>query len=277
MKPPKEPHKHASPKEILASFDRALQSRNLAPRTRKEYLREAQIFLERFPHPSPDDLLRHFETEATRVGPHALARKRVILMAFARHLGWDPTPLRERKVRLPRTLPRALSDPEIERIEKTAERDPDPRIPLLVYLLSRAGLRVSEVTALRYRDIDTKNGLIFVRRGKGRKDRVVPLPKAARKYVTALRRLIRDPEARIAPWSARTVQRRIHALGEAAGLGKRVTPHMLRHTTAVRLLRRGANLKVVQQILGHASLKTTEVYTKLTVEEVKEAYEKTGL
>jgi integrase/recombinase XerC len=145
------------------------------------------------------------------------------------------------------------------------------------------GLRISEICGLRVDDIDWNEQLVRVR-GKGKKERLVPIGTSAlssiRNYWNVLPQppgsgapVFLSPRGR-GPVSARSLQLRLKKHLVAAGLDPQLTPHKLRHSYATHLLDAGADLRSVQELLGHAHLVTTQVYTHLTTERLKRAYEK---
>ena len=147
------------------------------------------------------------------------------------------------------------------------------------------GLRISELVGLELGDLDLRGGVARVL-GKGNKERVVPLGRAARaaltKYLDRGRPELERPARRTAAvfLNARGGQLTrqgawliVRAAGERAGLGDRIYPHVLRHSCATHMLDRGADIRVVQELLGHASLSTTQVYTKVSPERLKAVYE----
>jgi integrase/recombinase XerC len=202
-------------------------------------------------------------------------RREVIVRDPARAL---PSP------RLPKRLPRTLPEADLKRALDGLDAD-DPaarRDRALLELAYSSGLRLSELVGLNHGDIDRGGGTLRVR-GKGRRERVVP---AGRPALEALQRYLaggkrnagRGDEPifvnpRGARLSGRTVQRVVsRRLGQvAAGLG--VSPHALRHSFATHLLDRGADLRAIQELLGHRSLATTQVYTHVSRSRLKKAYE----
>lgn len=147
--------------------------------------------------------------------------------------------------------------------------------------LYSTGLRRAELCALDLYDVDFAGGLVRVRQGKGRKDRYVPAGahalEALRRYIHEARPELaarpKEPALFLAAVTFRRLQPKtlnliVRRHGEAAGIGKRVTPHLLRHTCATQLLQGGADLRHVQAILGHASIATTQVYTRVAVEDL---------
>jgi integrase/recombinase XerC len=145
------------------------------------------------------------------------------------------------------------------------------------------GLRISELCGLRCEDLDWKEQIIRVR-GKGKKERLLPIGKPALKAIqnyweqlphsgdAALPVFIAE-KGSSKPMSPRTTQIRLKRYLEIAGLDPKLTPHKLRHSYATHLLDAGADLRSVQELLGHAHLMTTQVYTHLTMERLKRAYD----
>lgn len=153
---------------------------------------------------------------------------------------------------------------------------------MLVLLLYATGLRRAELAAIRLSDIDAKTGMLRTI-GKGKKERQVPIGESIvpelRDYLELrAAQLTRHNKATDAlflnrdasPISLRTINRLVHALGLRAGFS--LTPHMLRHSFASHLLDNGADLRVIKELLGHASLSTTQQYTHLTAERLKAVY-----
>lgn len=175
--------------------------------------------------------------------------------------------------RLPKTLRGA--EPELLEAATRCERD---RVIIQVGRLM--GLRVSEITKLRIEDLDLPERVALIARAKGDKDRYVPIPA---RLVEELRRwtagrtagyLFPSPRGTGRPLTTRAVQYLTAAAGVRAGISKRVTPHKLRHTYATTLLDRGANLREVQELLGHASVATTEIYTYVSVDRLRGAVDR---
>ena len=137
------------------------------------------------------------------------------------------------------------------------------------------GLRISELCGLKVEDVDFSARVVRVR-GKGKKERISPIGEpalaAVRRYWEALEQLPRREDS-IFNVSPAVVQRNLKTYLARAGLDPKITPHKLRHSYATHLLDRGADLRSVQELLGHAHLVTTEVYTHVTVERLKKAYD----
>ncbi len=189
-----------------------------------------------------------------------------------------------------RLLPHVLTVDEVERLLET-QSDATPvslRDRALLELLYAAGLRVSEALGLDREDIDLDDGLVRVI-GKGDKERQVPVGEIAvdwvRRYVEEVRPvwlvagradLRRSGPLFLSPRGSRLDRRRVWetlaSAARAANLASGISPHTLRHSFATHLLQGGADLRVVQELLGHASINTTQLYTHLTGERIKDVY-----
>ncbi len=193
---------------------------------------------------------------------------------------------------LPRRLPKALSETEVTSLLDAANGD-DPvarRDRAVLELLYGTGIRVSELAGLSLGDLGAQSGLLRVL-GKGDKERLVPVGRQAR---LALGRWL-GPQGRdrLAPtrWARRgdaeavflntqggrlsrqAVWLVLKKRSRAAGLGERVHPHVLRHSCATHMLAHGADIRVVQELLGHVSIATTQGYTRVSADHLRRAYE----
>jgi integrase/recombinase XerD len=182
-------------------------------------------------------------------------------------------------------LPKALTDPEINRL-LTAETPETPQSlcdQAILELAYGSGLRLAELRGLRLEQLHLDAGFLNVI-GKGNKERVVP---AGRKAVAALERYLnagrpklvspRSPATvfltrRGTPFAPVTLWLRVKRRARRAGIERNVTPHMLRHSFATHLLEHGADLRVIQELLGHASIGTTEIYTHVAGSRLREVH-----
>jgi integrase/recombinase XerC len=176
-----------------------------------------------------------------------------------------------------RSLPVHLSEQDVDRLIAAADNARDTAILECLY---GGGLRVSELVGLDRDDLDLDRGIARVR-GKGAQVRLCPLGGAA---VRTLRRYLRErPEAedprpvflnaKGGRLSDRSVRRMIHACAERSGVDPRTSPHTLRHSFATHLLDRGADLREVQELLGHKNIATTQIYTHVSMERLKRVYD----
>jgi integrase/recombinase XerC len=176
-----------------------------------------------------------------------------------------------------RKLPKFLTIQQIEDLLKAPENVRDRAILEVLY---SAGLRIHELTGLNDDDLDVLGEVARVR-GKGKKERLAPLGapaiEALQKYLDFRQRSARGPlfvnrfGGRL---TARSVQRMLKKYLLAVGLDPSLTPHKLRHSFATHMLDAGADLRSVQELLGHANLSTTQIYTHITPERLKKVYEK---
>jgi integrase/recombinase XerD len=187
--------------------------------------------------------------------------------------------------RLPRALPHPLTVDEVAAIVE-APRSVEPtglRDRAILELLYGAGLRVSELTGLDVDDLDLDGGAVRVL-GKGGRERDVPIGRMAREaiaaYLTRARPTLASRRSRAALFlntrggrlTRQSCARLLEAHARAAGIRRSVTPHDLRHSFATHLLEGGADVRVVQELLGHASVATTQIYTLVTAEHLRSAY-----
>lgn len=189
--------------------------------------------------------------------------------------------------KLPKSLPKFLTEAQTDSLldaaENSVKADPQEvaRDVAVLELLYGGGLRVSELCGLKGGDLDLKTGLVRLL-GKGSKERIVPVGDSAVHAVQAYLALRGTPErgaplllaARGGPLHPRAVQLMLKQKLALAGLPADLTPHKLRHACATHLLSNGADLRLVQEQLGHASLSTTQIYTHLSVAKLREVHRK---
>jgi len=176
----------------------------------------------------------------------------------------------------PSELPRYLTPEEVQAIINAAD---NLRNKLIVSLLFCTGMRVSELVSIRVSDVDLEEGSIRVR-GKGGKERVVFFDSRSRQLLAEYLPTVKGCEYLFPAKGGEghmhyvTVERVIRKLARAAGLKKRVTPHVLRHSFATISLAKGMDVREIQELLGHASLRTTQVYTHIVRRRLLEDYKR---
>lgn len=189
-----------------------------------------------------------------------------------------------------RRLPKFLRAPEIDALLSAPDKTPDGlRDRALLELLYASGLRAGEAQSLNVGDLDLDVGEIRVRHGKGDKERIALMGDAA---IDAVNDYLRDGRPRLAAYrpgnreralflnkygdrlSDRGIRRTFDKYMDAASSRLKITPHVLRHSFATHMLDNGADLRSVQELLGHAHLVTTQIYTHVTTERAKEVYDK---
>jgi integrase/recombinase XerC len=291
---------------VTAFLEHLEKERQVSAHTLKAYRRDLESFtgfLDRH-HDGDWDFcrvdrlgVRGFLGELQRKGlakrsmVRALSTVRTLYRFLQAHHGLENSPVRAAKApKLGRHLPGYLDRARTETLFQVAEAratSDDPgglRDLAILELFYSSGLRLSELTGLNLLDLDLLSDQVKVR-GKGRKERLVPVGTRAsrvlRHYLEEREALARLPGAdrqalfvsrRGRRLAARTVQRIVHRALEAVG-GEGLKTHSLRHTFATHLLDAGADLRAVQELLGHASLSTTQIYTHTSVERLKKVYQ----
>ncbi|HEX4149475.1 MAG TPA: tyrosine recombinase XerC, partial [Pirellulales bacterium] len=207
---------------------------------------------------------------------------------FGQRDGWAKTnpakPLRN--PRKSRSLPHFLSSEDLGRllVAPPADEPLGLRDRAILETLYSAGLRVSELVGLNDSDLDLTHGVLRVR-GKGRRERLSPIGSFAAKALVAWQRVrkvqkTRDDQVPVIVnkfgrrLTTRSVGRLLEKYLKTTGLDRRTTPHTLRHSFATHLLDRGADIRSVQELLGHKSLITTQIYTHVSTATLRAAYEK---
>lgn len=280
---------HVQVEKGLSSNTRSAYRQDLAKF--EDFARKRKLELEAVTRDHVVDFLAGLyrqKLEAKTVARHLVTMRNFFRYAQVQELiAEDPTAhLESPKIR--RSLPGYL---RLEEVEKLLEQ-PDQKTPLglrdraMLEVLYSTGLRVSELTSLRVADLDAKVGCVRCI-GKGDKERIVPV---GRKALGTVERYLRDgrPElirgakggggaflfvnrrgnriSRVGVWKI------LSAYGRRAGLRVALTPHMLRHSFATHLLERGADLRSVQLMLGHSDISTTQIYTHVVEERLKQIY-----
>ena len=234
-----------------------------------------------------------FIRDESRAGLQARSLARLIsaMRSFHKFLSLDGFIKKDPTANLssPKTwlnLPKFLTVPEVE----TLLRQPDEKEPgglrdrAMLEVLYATGLRVSEITSLKPGDINIAEGYV-VCRGKGGKERVVPVGETAvaavRRYLNEIRPALdkKSSEAlfltrRGDPFTRQGFWKMLAGHARRAGLSAEVSPHVLRHSFATHLLERGADLRSVQLMLGHSQITTTQIYTHVTRERLRQVYDK---
>jgi integrase/recombinase XerD len=252
--------------------------RNFVEKTRNDYIRHVKTFaafLGRSPDTATAEDLRRFQLHQTETGvrPPTINGSVAALRFFftvtvgrpdmARHLTF---------VREPRKIPVVLSPEEVARLLEAA---PGPKYKAALSAAYGAGLRVSEVVALKVGDVDSQRMLLAIEQGKGRKDRFAMLSPQLLELLRDWWRIARPPlwlfpgRDPLLPLTTRQFNRAVHAAAQMAEIKKRVTPHTLRHSFATHLLEQNIDIRVIQVLLGHAKLDTTALYTRVATNTIR--------
>ena len=287
---------------VLDSFTDYLKvEKGLARLTVEAYIRDLSQFAgflqkrrRRLVDARRQDVRDYLDYTLHRVAGRSAARQLSTLRQLYKHLLRDGRIERDPTINIDsprqwRVLPKSLARDEVERM--VSESAPYPNSPWMEVLLARdramletlyaGGLRVSELANAKLEDLKLDLGYLLVR-GKGDKERIVPLGRHAQ---DALRAFINGPRSTLCRGKAalnlfvarggrRLSRQRIWQLVRAAGqsLGSHASPHMLRHSCATHMVENGADLRTVQTLLGHADIATTQIYTHVALEHLKNVY-----
>ena len=188
-----------------------------------------------------------------------------------------------------KSLPKSLNEIEVENLinavdcneinDTEAKKIMKLRNKLILALLYSSGLRISELVTLLTKDIDLDERTMRIR-GKGEKDRIVLFDNKAKILIEEYLELRKSETDYLflnrfdKPLTPRYIQMMIKNYAEIAGIKKKVTPHILRHSFATHLLKNGVDIRVIQQLLGHSDLSTTQIYTSVDMETLKTVYDK---
>jgi site-specific recombinase XerD len=271
---------------IEAAAARFLEAAGIGEGTRRGYRADIDEFARWFGPDSPVDdvdvrVLADWVTElgrsrpGGRLAPATIARKLVAVRSLIRYsLGPDHVPDASLAPKRPRRLPDAPKQKEIEEIVDSFDGDSPLalRNRALVELVYSAGLRSAEALGLDLGDVDFEQELVHVREGKGSKDRVVPLGEEAAHLVARYLHEARPQLARNAE-NALFISVRGRRL-DTSTLRRLVPhPHRLRHAFATHLLEGGADLRTIQELLGHSSLSTTQMYSHVDAKRLRKIYD----
>ena len=276
----------------------------LADNTRTAYLRDLRLLQKALGQKSSEELLTvsrrqllAYLSQLKQAGrsPTTIARKLASIKAFyrfltaERYIRRDPAEVLEaaqKGIHLPKFLSvqevdELLEQPNLGTLEGYRDKT-------MLETLYATGMRVSELVSVPVENVDLKMQYLIVM-GKGSKERMLPLGRTALKYLERYLNVVRPQllhnkpdsckELFVTSWGGPLTRQRVNELlegyAQSAGITKRVTPHMLRHSFATHLLNNGTDLRVVQELLGHAEISTTQIYTHLDMARLREVYDKT--
>ncbi len=269
--------------------------RNASPHTVRGYQADLEQFLAFIGAHGPSEvdhlLLRRYLAHllGQKIGKRSIARKLSAIRAFYRYLvrtgvvTADPARLVVTP-RVEKRLPTVLTVDDAERLMEAPAGD-DSRVlqrdRAILETLYSTGIRASELVGMNREDVDHESRLIRIR-GKGRKERIVPIGRRALAAIDALLASGKDAPHEAAVFrgpsgkrlTVRTVQRILQNYRKKLGFSRAASPHTLRHSFATHLLESGADLRAIQELLGHASLSTTQRYTHVNLDSLMETYDK---
>ncbi len=264
--------------DMVDRFQRMLQAQERSPCTVKQYGHIARTYLSFSQKPLEEATMRDLEAFREYLVLQRHYSKNSLyttvrgLTCLFRSFGLSTADQLE-PPRRPERLPRYLNEEEMHRLLEVVHDS--PRDSAIVHVLAFCGLRVGELCHLMLEDLEFERNVLHVRSGKGDKDREVVLEDRTRaaldRYLTD-RSLANTGSTRLFPVGPVTVERVVRRAAQEAGISRRVTPHMLRHTLATALLSRGCDIRYIQKLLGHASVATTQIYTHVDTQALRDAY-----
>lgn len=261
--------------EFLEKIDVELKISKNSEHTIKNYVRanlELLNFLDKAPEDvTEDDVKKYLSKISNRASSSIILFLAAIRYSFSNILKKDPTagikrPKRERK------LPTVLSKQEIRKLLNSIE---NKKTKLMMAMLYACGFRVSELINLKIEDLDFEEKIGHVRQGKGRKDRMFNISsflfKPLKIQIEQQEQnnhefLFTGPKGKL---TDRNIQKLLKKATEKAGIKKNVHPHTLRHSFATHLLEDGTDIRLIQELLGHSDLSTTQLYAHVSSEQIK--------
>ncbi|MCK6541171.1 site-specific integrase [bacterium] len=265
----------------LEQFGEWLQSRRYGENTIKTYTDALRTFL-RFHHSVPPDKITNdhiikFNVEYIAKGHYSAAFQNQVVNAVKLFFSKiENTVLDLKSVHRPRReklLPNVLSKQEVKAILDAPKNIKHKAMLSLIY---SCGLRRSELLNLKITDIDSKRGLVIIKQSKGKKDRVVPLGlkilQLLREYYLSYKpkKWLFEGQNKEEQYSEQSLGKVLKMSVESAGIRKPVSLHWLRHSYATHLLENGTDLRYIQEILGHSSSRTTEIYTHVSTKNLQQ-------
>ena len=252
--------------------------RGFGEKTQKDYIRFVRsfaAFLGRSPETANAEDIRQFQLHQRQRGVGAPTMNGTVsALRFFFTVTLDRSDLARRLTIMPqpRKIPVVLTPEEVARLLDAA---PSVKYKAVLATAYGAGLRVSEVSALKISDVDSARMMLRIEQGKGRKDRYAMLSPRLLELLRDWWRIGRPQgwlfpgRPAVNPISTRMINRAVHMAVEAAEIGKRVTPHTLRHSFATHLLEQDIDVRVIQVLLGHAKLETTALYTRVATSTIR--------
>ena len=261
---------------MLEELETELQLRGVSEHTLKAYISNNQRFLKwikKEPNSVDENDVKRFigSLIKKRLSQNTIALVKASLKFYYGEI-LNKNVVHFKTPKISKKLPIVLSKDEVKKLINSAKNS---KSRLMLMMLYSSGLRVSELVHLKHEDLESKEKIGWVRSGKGRKDRLLILSESLINELTAFKRENRPQNGHIfinhegLPLSPRNVQKMVKRAALRAGINKKVTPHTLRHSFATHLLESGTDIRKIQELLGHSNLQTTQIYTKVSTEELK--------
>lgn len=267
----------------IAGFRDYLEGEKKSKNTVEQYTRYAGQFLrfvkKKVEDITPGDVRRYkiYISTRKRYSKNSIYLALKAVTSYLKFRGREDLAKEIKAPKRPKQMPKYLTEDEVRRLLDAAKGN--PRDYAILSLLAYSGLRVSELCNLRVEDVDLSERVVYVHSGKGDKDRIVVISEKAAEAIEAYL-LQRDDEMEYLFSSRKSekisrvqVFRIVREYAERAEIKKKVTPHVLRHTLATTMLKRGVDIRFIQQFLGHSSVATTQIYTHVDDETLRRVYD----
>ncbi|MFH1332188.1 MAG: site-specific tyrosine recombinase/integron integrase [archaeon] len=261
---------------MFDQLETELKLRGFSQQTIKTYIRHNKLFLDyvkKEPSQVTEEDIKNYLAHAIsdeKAAPRSIALKKAALkFLYDEMMRKGIVNLKTPKI--PKSSPSVLTKEEIKSLIEAAPRD---KTRLIMELIYSSGLRVSECVTLKVNDLDLDGKIVRVKSGKGNKDRITILSQTV---VNGLRRYILTldkneqylfPNSKGSNLSVRNIQKLVQKAASKAGIKKNVSPHVLRHSFATHLLEGGTDIRLIQELLGHSQLSTTQIYTHVSREQI---------
>ena len=255
---------------LLIKLKRELEIRNFSRQTVNAYIYSMKNFLEYSKNSGLNEqTVKEYIQKSLKNKNHASVRRDLFAIKFffekiLKQKIYLPNPKRNN------TLPEILTVDEIREMIRSAN---NIKHKIIIKMLYGCGLKVSEIVNLKKENINFRENLIHIKLAKGKKDRFVKIPESIKKelgsYCNLLNENILFPSNRGGKLTKDTIQKIVQSSAKKAGIKKRVYPHLLRHSFATHLLEQGTDLRIIQKLLGHSDIKTTQIYTQISQANIK--------
>ena len=256
--------------KFLEKLKTELEIRNFSGKTVKSYMNSVVKFLEfvKDKEMTEDLVKQYIQIKIKQKEPSSIAHDIFAIQFFFKNVLnksiYIPRPKRNKKI------PEILTK---EEIKKMIDATSNIKHKLILKVLYGCGLRVSELVNLKKEEINFKENLIHIKLAKGKRDRFVKIPESVKEELENYCKLDKDkilfPSNRGGKLTTATIQAIVENAGRKARIKKEVYPHLLRHSFATHLLEQGTDLRIIQKLLGHANIKTTQIYTQISQASIK--------